>query len=114
LDMAVRRGLVLGLGEGGIGVLVHIIIVVHGELAVEVVDVAEVSRSAARVELPRPEQDLVVGVERVRWIFSQVGRQDGSAAHLVMALSALTWHGRDRHAPGVEVPASSRQARIQL
>jgi hypothetical protein len=60
LDVAIGRGLVLGLGGGG--VLVHIAVVVlallvvvtiviivvaigdiHGELAVEVVDVAEVS-----------------------------------------------------------------------
>jgi hypothetical protein len=116
LDMAVQRDRILGLGLGGvIGVLVHaVVVVVHDELAVEVVDVAEVSSSAARVELPRPERDLVVRVERVRWIFSQVGRQDGSVAHLVTALSAIAWHGRDRHAPGVEVLASSRQARIQL
>jgi hypothetical protein len=48
LDMVVRGSLVLGLG----GVIV---LVIHGELAVEVVDLAEVSRSAARVKLPRPE-----------------------------------------------------------
>jgi hypothetical protein len=34
-------------------------------------------------------------------------------AHLVTALSALAWHGRDRYASGIEVPASSRQARIR-
>lgn len=121
LDMAVRRGLVLGLGGVIILdalILVHIFVIVlalvvvvavHGELVVEVVDVADVSLSATRVKLPRPERDPVVGVERLRRIFSKFGLQDGSTvAHLVMALSALAWHGRDRHACGVEVPASSR------
>jgi hypothetical protein len=108
----------LGLdGRIVIDVLVHVVVIVlalvHDELAVEAVDVAEVSRSA-HAELPRPERDPVVGVESVRRIFSQIGRQDGlAAAHLITALLALAWHGRDQHVPGVQVPAPSRQAYIR-
>jgi hypothetical protein len=90
--MAIGRGLLLGLSGGAVlSVLVHVVValvsggggvldVIHGELAVEVVDVAKVSRSAARVELSRPERDLVVGGLRVRRIFSRVRRQDSLAA----------------------------------
>jgi hypothetical protein len=91
LGVAVRRGLVLGIVSDvilGALVLVHVIVIVPAiaaavvvvfcvELAVEVVDIAEVSRSAARVELPCPERDSDLGVERVRQIFSEVDQQDG-------------------------------------
>jgi hypothetical protein len=77
----------LGLG----GVVVLVLVVVIGDLVF-----VEVSRSKARVELPRPERDPVVGVECVRRIFSEIDRQDGSAAvHLITALSALACHRRD-------------------
>jgi hypothetical protein len=73
LDMVVRLGLGI-VSVVDLGVLVHVAVgvliltlvvidlLVHSELAVELFNVAEVSRSAVRVEPPRPERDLVVRV----------------------------------------------------
>jgi hypothetical protein len=80
-----------------------VVLLVHDEFTVVVVIVAKVSRSATRVKLPRPERYLVS-----RWPAGTLG---GGAPR--RGALALVWHGRDRHAPGVEVPASSRQARIR-
>jgi hypothetical protein len=75
-------------------VLLVVLLFFRGDLAVEVLDDTEVASAAARVELPRTERDLVVEVERVRRIFSEIRRQDHSAAaHLVPALSAFARHG---------------------
>ncbi|KAK1686179.1 hypothetical protein QYE76_047027 [Lolium multiflorum] len=95
-------------------VLLVVLLFFHGDLAVEVLEVAEIASAAACVELPRPERDPVVGVERVGRIFSEIGQQDRSVtAHLVPALLDLARQAADRHTPGVDVPTSSRQVCIR-
>jgi hypothetical protein len=60
-------------------VLVLVVVLFFLELAVEEVDIAEVCRLAARVEIARPEQDPVVRGQHERRIVAQIWRQDGSA-----------------------------------
>jgi hypothetical protein len=56
--MDVGIALILGLVDILRGVV--IVVLVHGELAIEEVDIVEVSRLVVRVKLLRPEQDQVV------------------------------------------------------
>jgi hypothetical protein len=79
------------------------------EFLLEESDVTEVSRSAARVGLPRPERDPVVRLEidELRIVLQIRWQDEPAGPDLVTLLSSCMRHWRDRHAAGVEVPASS-------
>jgi hypothetical protein len=92
--------------------LVTVLFVVHEdtyEFPLEEPNLTKVSRSAVRVELTCPECDPVVRVEVQRQIVTQIQQQyEPAASDLVAPLSSRMRHKRDRHATGVDVPASAR------